>query len=202
MRSSEASGGVHDFTKGQVLTQLHVIGDSITYLARSHGAEAMFAEAGVDAILNGDPGDRADTPARLDAWVSATSNPAPPDVAVYALGSNDIMKETFRDPEDPGWSNLENAYLVSALTRALSFGSQLVGLVAWVNVTERTMNGNYNRGARIVNAKMREVCAANQWGYVEWNAMRAPTTDLIHQKPAGTVMWVNAINAMIKAHSS
>lgn len=185
--------------KDIIMTTLHVIGDSITYLVKSHGGVGMFANNGITAVLDGDPGERADTPTRWDAWRAAAATR--PDALIFALGCNDLMKETFKDNEistDPraiAWSELEHATLISTLYRSLSYAHQLVpqAVVGWVNVTTRTMSGYYNTGARRVNATMKAVCTQNGWIYIDWDACKAPTTDLIHPKPTGSIMWVNAV---------
>ena len=174
-------------------TTLRVVGDSITYLAHRHGAEAMFAERGYTAFLDGDAGERADSPLRNTAWRAAASGGGPGSVGVYALGANDLMRETFRDPEDPAFSTSELSHLVATLTERLMYGSFWFEDVVWVNVTTRTLNGNYNRGARLLNAAMRAVCYRNGFCYADWDAKKAPTSDLIHQKIAGTPLWVDAI---------
>ena len=180
--------------------KIHAVGDSITYLVSRYGGATMFLEDhAISAVLDGDPGDRADTPSRGAAWIAACATEV--DRVVYALGCNDVMKQTFRDPnrqDDPEairWSDTEQAILVGVLHDRLSYAASLGVRPIWVNITTRTMSGHYNAGARRVNAAMLEACTANGWGYVDWDVLRAPTTDLIHPKPAGAKMWVDAVAA-------
>lgn len=175
----------------------HVVGDSITYLAARHGATAMFAEHGHTATLDGLRGARADSPLRDQTWVQACGTvdhgATDTSIGVYALAANDLMGETFKDPDEPDFSSGEFAHLVSVLTARLVYGHYFFDHVVWVNVTTRTLNGHYNSGARRINSAMRTVCTALGFGYADWDAKKAPTSDLIHQKPEGSPMWVDAI---------
>ena len=175
--------------------KLHVIGDSITYLVAKHGGVAMFAEHGIDATLDGSPGKRADDLLRQQAWRAACDTA--PDVLVYALGANDLMGETFKDPDDPPFSKTELAALTGCLMGQLVYGGHFAEHTLWVDVTTRTLNGHYNAGARKVNGEMSELCPHFDYGYVEWDECHAPTSDLIHQKLAGSKMWVDAVVAAI-----
>ena len=175
------------------MTPLVVIGDSITYLAAKHGAVSMFEDAGYTATLDGARGQRADNPLRAAAWVNAAYTTSASGVGVYALGANDLMGETFKDPDEPAFSVEETAALVSTLMERLHFGSFFFDRVVWVNITTGTLNGHFNKGARTVNAEMALRCEAAGFGYARWDEKDAPTSDLIHQKIAGTPLWVDAI---------
>ena len=178
-----------------------VIGDSITYLVgRTYGTE--FVHEGVEFILDGDPGDRASNPSRYQALKSQIDSRLPT-AAFYALGTNDVMKETFLDPERTEDSSAltlskqELAETVGSISQAL-FYVQTMGIQpGWINVTERTMSGYYNGGARRLNAAMAEACAENDWLYFDWNTLRAPTTDLIHPKIEGRTMWVEGLHSVV-----
>lgn len=176
-------------------TTLRVVGDSITYLAGRHGATAMFAEHGYEATIDGARGQRADSPLRQQAWIDACR--LRPTVAVYALGTNDLMGETLKDPDEPVFSTDELATLTSVLAARLHYAAFYCEDVVWVNCNSGTMNGHYNRAARLVNDVMRSLCADAGFGYADWDATGAPTTDLIHQTPAGSALWVDAICAAI-----
>lgn len=178
---------------------LAVVGDSITYYVARYDGAAMFAEHGVEAHLDGDPGSRADGPRRWDAWRHAVDQH--PDVALFALGFNDVYQETAADGDDEPDAHLlsdyELAEVVAHLARALTYAKSLGVRPGWVNVTERTFRGAHNRGAAKLNGAMSVLCAASGWAYIDWNAARGSTHDTVHPKPDGARTWVETVVAAL-----
>ena len=183
---------------------VRVVGDSITYYVAQYGGVDLFADRDLVATIDGRPGARADSPTRWQRWIEAVDALVDTQgAAVYALGTNDVWKESHADPDrhtDPDarrFDDSELATCVAHVCRALTYSAVRGVWPVWVNVTERTLSGWYNGGARHLNAEMRDACTANEWGHVDWNALRAPTRDLVHPKPDGVRMWVDAVAEVI-----
>lgn len=171
--------------------KLSVIGDSITYLAKKYGAIEQFAEHGIEASLDGKPGARADSPTRYEALKNACIGLGSDDILILALGTNDMMYETFLDEVgEQQLSTDELANIVGHLHRGLAYSEVATNAkVFWINITERTMKGYYNQGAKLLNKTIVE----SKYPVVDWNGKRAHTSDTIHPTRDGVKLWVEAI---------